>query len=347
MQTTHIYVDESEISGNLMLGAVLVPDKHRYAADRHLTTLRRKMLRVMQVERYPILDPERAGQDRTSRQRTERARLAAGGLPEIHAAELWSSDEVFWKERDGTPQLRDRHLGWLREALEVVARFELTYTANTLSVERQAAMVARPEADLVSMVEPLLTKDISRKKVRELQKDPFVRMLFGLMQGLERFAQQDRSPYSLTVDRGKKNEMFRTFETFSTLKQHGSWQWLQGIDFQHSHDSALVQLADVVTYVRAKALWLPTEHKDKPLATHLWQRYLRQRQRPLPEMTSTTEGFFPRPSLAYAELVAMLTEMALLYCGGTGASLPERRARLAQMLAGFPEVFQHLPQSPS
>lgn len=88
MQTTHIYVDESEISGNLMLGAVLVPDKHRYAADRHLTTLRRKMLRVMHAERYPILDPERAGQDRTSRQRTERARLAAGGLPEIHAAEL-------------------------------------------------------------------------------------------------------------------------------------------------------------------------------------------------------------------------------------------------------------------
>lgn len=88
-----------------MLGAVIVPDRHRYTLERRLMDLRCRLLREMQQHRYPILNAAEAGKDKTSRQRTERARLAAGGLPELHAAELWSGDQVFWMERDGTPAL--------------------------------------------------------------------------------------------------------------------------------------------------------------------------------------------------------------------------------------------------
>ena len=280
--------------------------------------------------------------DRTSRQRTERVRLSAGGLPEVHAAELWSGDEVFWMERDGTPRLRDRHMGWLRATLQLVETFEVTYSLNALPLERQRALADRPEDDLSVVLESWLTRDISRKKVRALQGDPFVRTLFGLMQGLERAALQKGQRYHLTVDRGKKNEMFRSFDTFSTLKSHGSWNRLESIRFEHSHEDVLVQLADVVTYVEAKATWRGPGHPDGVQAARLRNRYLHRAYRPLPPVEGNTrqDGFFALPSRAYTELMAMLTEMALLHCGGSPASLPERRARLAEIMARYPEVFQ-------
>ncbi|GHF58158.1 hypothetical protein GCM10017781_38000 [Deinococcus metalli] len=45
MKTTHIDIDESEIGGHILPGAVVVPERHRYAAQRRLMDLRQRMLR--------------------------------------------------------------------------------------------------------------------------------------------------------------------------------------------------------------------------------------------------------------------------------------------------------------
>ncbi|MBB5378499.1 hypothetical protein HNQ07_004006 [Deinococcus metalli] len=45
VKTTHIDIDESEIGGHILPGAVVVPERHRYAAQRRLMDLRQRMLR--------------------------------------------------------------------------------------------------------------------------------------------------------------------------------------------------------------------------------------------------------------------------------------------------------------
>lgn len=347
MKKVHIYIDESEINGNIILGAIAVPDKHRYMLERRLNDLRRRILREMKRHDYPILNPAEADNDRSSRRRTERVRLAAGGLPEIHAAELWSSIEVFWKERDGTPVLFERHIGWLKEALALVREFDVTYHINPFTAEAQAKSKERGELSIYDFLSAALTSDISKKKVQELQNDYYVRMLFSFMQSLEVMAKSEGRRHYFTCDKGKRNEMFVAFETFETLKRFGSWERLEKIEFQHSHDNPLIQLADVVTYVESKVQFLPEGHKDKLLASQLRHKYLKRAKRfnPMPEGMPDTYGPFTHRSVAYAEVVAMLTEMAFLHCGGMARTLPERKRRLGLLLEGFPETFTQ-PLSP-
>ena len=170
----HIYIDESELNGNIVMGAIAVPEKHRYALERRLTDLRKRMLREMRLHDYPILKPAVPGIKQSSHQKTERARLAAGGLPEIHAAELWSSTEVFWKERDGTDLLLKRHRTWIKQALALVNEFDVTYRRNVLTVEAQRQLETSPEVSIFEILRPWLTRDISEKNVRQLQIDPYV-----------------------------------------------------------------------------------------------------------------------------------------------------------------------------
>lgn len=341
MKKVHIYIDESEINGTIVLGAIIVPEKHIYTLDRRLTDLRRQMLREMQRHNYPILNPALAHEDKYSRQKTERIRLAAGGLPEIHAAELWSSDIVFWKERDGTPVLMERHRNWLNKALALIEEFGIQYHRNVLRPEVQVALEGA-ENDIYNTIKPYLTKDIQKDKVSKLQKDPYIRLLFGLIQGLDRVAEENKFSYKVICDSGKKNEMFKTFETFTLLKQYGSWQRLDNIDFQDSHSNTLIQLCDVVTYFDTKADYLEDGHRDKGPAKVLRNKYFRRawRRTPRPEGPTTEDGFFLFPSLAYAELMAMFTEMALLHSGGQQKTLPERRRRLQEVMKQFPDVFQ-------
>jgi hypothetical protein len=337
-----IYIDESEINGNILIGAIVVPDKYKYSLSRKLNLIRRRMLKVMRQQDYPILISSRSPDDRTSRQRTERVRLAGGGLPEIHAAELWTGDEVFWKERDGTGILFNRHLKWLKEALGLIEEFEVTYHLNSLNVDSQNRIKNLPEAEMHAALGPFLTKDISIKKLSSLQKDPFVRLLFGFMQSLERYYAKNQKTYTVICDKGKKNEMFKGFETFSTLKKYGSWQMMTSIGFEDSHDNPLIQLSDVVTYIEAKALWLDDNHKDKNLFEQLKRKYLNKASRPtlVPFNEPMDEnGFLLRPSILYAELMMMFTEMALLHCGGTNSSLPERKERLERITSRYPDVF--------
>lgn len=300
------------------------------------------MLKAMRQQDYPILIPSRSPDDRTSRQRTERVRLAAGGLPEIHAAELWTGGEVFWKERDGTSVLFDRHLKWLKEALELIEEFEVAYHLNSLNIDSQNRIKNLPEAEMYATLKPFLTKDISIRKLSSLQKDPFVRLLFGFMQSLERYYAKSQKSYTVICDKGKKNEMFKGFETFNTLKKYGSWRMMTGISFEDSHDNPLIQLSDVITYIEAKVLWLDDNHKDRVLFEHLKRKYLNRASRPtlIPFNEPIDEnGFLLRPSILYAELMMMFTEMALLHCGGTNSSLPERKKRLAYITARYPDVF--------
>ena len=330
-----------------MLGAVIVPDRHRYTLERRLMDLRRRLLREMQQHRYPILNAAEAGKDKTSRQRTERARLAAGGLPELHAAELWSGDQVFWMERDGTPALLERHRKWLRQVLSLVNEFEVTYRRNVLTVENQQRITTNPEVSIHDRIRPWLTPDISPVKVQKLQTDPYVRLFFGLVQSIEAVAQAEQWNYRIVCDRGKQNEMFNAFQTFDLLKTKGRWQRLESIEFQHSHENALIQLCDVVTYIDTKATYLAQGHKDKGPANQLRKRYFARARRhtPAPQGAIDEHGFFVLPGMAYAELMAMLTEMALLHCGGRVATLPERRKRLVEIMEHFPDVFMGTDQS--
>lgn len=340
MKKVHIYIDESELNGIRILGAIVVPDKHRYMAERRLTDLRKRMLGSMQKHGYPILNPAEAQNDKYSRQKTERARLAAGGLPEIHAAELWSSDMVFWMSRDGTPALRDRHQKWLRETLSVFASLQMTYYRNVLMPGTFKRMEEN-EPEVFDVIQPYLTQDIRRDKVKTLQKDPYVRLLFGLMQSLDAVAKENGWEYNIVCDRGKKNEMFKIFETFYLLKKFGSWQGLQGIDFKESHEVSLIQLCDVVTYIDTKAGCLEEGHRDKAAAMALQKRYIAPFSRPIPRqiLGLSRDGFFRYPSPGYTELMAMLTEMALLHCGGMNKTLPERRRRLQEIMEQYPDIF--------
>ncbi|WP_344870160.1 DUF3800 domain-containing protein, partial [Deinococcus aetherius] len=273
----HVYIDESEMLGDIALGAVVVPDRHRYTVERRLSDLRRRVLREMRTLGYPILDPALAAADRTSRQRTERARLAAGGLPELHAAELWTGDEVFWMERDGTERLFERHLKWLRAALALVGEFDITYRINYLSAEAQALhQSGAPETDLYAYLGSFLTRDVSPKRLRQLQNDVFVRLLFALMQDLDLESQQGGWRCAVTCDRGKRNEIFKSFQTFETLKKYGYWKNMTAPDFQESHENPLIQLADIVTYVHTKANALPEGHRHKEVAVRMYLRYLKR-----------------------------------------------------------------------
>ncbi|MFC5849485.1 DUF3800 domain-containing protein [Deinococcus petrolearius] len=318
----HIYIDESEMEGNILLGAILVPDRHRYALERRLNDLRRRMLREMQILGYPILDSAQAALDRTSRQRTERVRLSAGGLPEIHAAELWAGDQVFWQQRDGTDALFHRHLQWLRAALDLMDGFGITYHTNSLTAVQERGKLTDREGDVFARLQPVLTKDISAKKFRKLQDDPFVRMLFGLMQALEQQGRGEGWTYQLVCDRGKKNEMFKTFETFETLKQHGRWRNLISTDFQDSSENALLQLCDAVTYVHAKARWLPAEHRHKALAQQLYRRSLRG------QLSKGTADYFSNQDYNFADIVqanATKSSFAIGFRGAENTCPPHKR----------------------
>lgn len=341
MKKFHIYIDESEIEGNIILGAIVVPSKRTYAAERRITDLRKRVLREMQLHDYPILRPPEEGQKQKSRLKTERARLAAGGLPEIHAAELWSGDVVFWKKRDGTDILIKRHRKWLEQCLALVTEFDVTYRRNVLTVAAQERLKTHPEVSIYQTLRPWLTADIREVQVLQLQNDPYIRLLFGLLQGIEQVARAEQWQYTIICDKGKKNEIFKVFDTFTLLKRHGSWQNLQGIDFQDSHDNGLLQLCDVATYVDAKADYLPERHNDLLPLKRVWTKYLKKawRHTPAPTALATPEGFFRVPSMAYAELMAMLTEMALLHSGGLSRTLPLRRQRLQDVMDRYPDVF--------
>lgn len=327
MSRYHVFVDESEFAADelVMLGALLVPEDVLPKLERDLTKLRETIGRKMRREKYTAYVGSDADLKR-QRCRPEAARLRAGGLPEIHAKEMWNSSGSYHCKR--TPDLIPRRNEWLFRVARILNKYPVLFVTRSFQGKFRS-FDNSAEKELIAVLEEVITPDISRKDVDDLIHDIHFAITFELFIYLDSLNEVGVDICSVTCDKGKRTELFGKFEGFERAREYGYWQNFPNPKFEDSHESAGVQLADFLTYFTGKIFYAEDTTAIE------WEVYSRIGQKHQRFITSSgeaaTNAAVTPPRRIAALMTAMQIEAILLHCGGLATSRPQRRETAEQL----------------
>lgn len=327
----HVFIDESEIKDQniLMLGAVLVPFDNLNALEHDLNQLRLKIRASMQRHAYPVLhgDPRAIHKLRKTKpiQPNEVRRLRDGGLPEIHTKDMWQSTGSYMCLLNNTA--RNRRNVWIGKALSIFKRYNLSFYSNTHYTNMNPIQTGL-QKKVHALIDEYITEDLNVQSVDEIIQDPHFRMSYELFYIIDSLKDIGVEVSSVTVDKGKKSEIFGKLSGFDRAREYGYWTNFPNPEFIDSHESSGIQMADLATYFAAKF-----QHSNDREANDIYMKFVFPVTRNPVSVESATLLGPGRQTLEQSKLkVAVYAEAALLHCGGEARTLVARTQGVEQIV---------------
>ncbi|AWN24045.1 hypothetical protein DKM44_13030 [Deinococcus irradiatisoli] len=330
MTRYHVFIDESEDQANLytVLGAILVPEHLLPQLEREMNKLRASLGRTMRRKKYPIYFAEESRLKKSAR--SEARRIRAGGLPEIHAKDIWDSSNVFQCER--SVEALERRNEWLYKISELFIKFDIIFMSNKFEGKYRSFVTPRYEATFEAFL-PFLTKDQSKEKIKSLLEDVHYSITFELFLRLDTLSELDMKIASVTCDKGRRSELFGRFLGFDRARKYGYWQNFPTPIFVDSFSSNGIQIADFATYFMMKTAYL---EDPGHYASKIYERVQLRHQDFKTSLATATQFSSGRPLPKHRALLsAMITESILLHCGGLKNTEPLREAKVEELTRYF------------
>ncbi|QLG11036.1 DUF3800 domain-containing protein [Deinococcus sp. D7000] len=323
----HVFVDESEAHDDklLVLGAVLIREDHLAGINRDMNALRETIGRKMRREKYPVYfgDPHSF---KRSPMRTEAVRLRAGGLPEIHAKDMWQSQHAY--ECPRSPESLARRNEWIHRVTRIFQNHQVLFIARNFQGKFRTFAGTKAE-HFFDVFGDHLTPDQSRKEVEKLLEDVHFAITFELFIYLNSLMEVGIEICSVTCDRGKRSELFGKFDGFDRAREYDYWQNFPNPIFEDSFDSNGLQLADFMVYFYTKTFYGHHHNPPRP-ERQVISRISHCLITPVTSTGAATRDASGVPTERESRLmVAMQVEAALLHCGGQRITEPDRQASAA------------------
>lgn len=248
-----VALDEFEREKVSVLTAIIMPVERLARFEREWAGLRQEMRREL-LAHYPFAAEAKA--------------LADGGLPEIHAVDLFQSAGLFRNDPAARPGYWRKHREWLARAVTILYRARpqiLTHRWRPEYTEFNVKVLGLPSQ---TFAQGIPFKNM-RRKMDRLFLSPYVWTLNHTISYLEEHFAEHGLHGTLLCDEhedGRGFSLLKTFDLVRGLSPHETH--LPAPRFASSHEHALLQAADVACYVFGQVYYAEQHGKalDQDLA---------------------------------------------------------------------------------
>lgn len=238
-----VYVDEYERDGVFMLGAIIVPKSSMLSIIEDWNELRRKV-KFELIEGYYLA--------------LTHPKLQEDLLPEIHAVELFQSDGYYRKYPRGQNQNDKywlRHYEWLEDSLKIIQKHKIRFMSlpvepSQMPIERNLYQVKR--------IASLARGSFPEQEVVNLLKNKYLYTLPLLLFEVENLLEQERLFGKVVCDEYELSSDFKKSEIIDWIVEKGYYNKLSKPEFVESTDNPLLQVSDVICYIRGRVNYVFT-----------------------------------------------------------------------------------------
>jgi Protein of unknown function (DUF3800) len=278
-----VFVDESATKDgkSVAVCGIIVRQQDVSEVREKLRNIQQRVAKAMHEYGYPIVDPVKLLPKDTSRCRTERKRISSGGLPELHATELWNSSDVFQTSRPPPPGQFERHLSWIEEALSLLSEYEIFFRPHfTMDVDHTVKKASKYNTSVYDQLRDRgrLTEDIRKKLAEGILFNPYFGLQMSMLIAIDANAQHWGWTVELIGDKGKETEYLKKLvAAFDRLKTANLLDTFPIPDFMNSDEEPMLQLADLATYIFFKHQTAKSSDWDYEFINPLFERYIAPR----------------------------------------------------------------------
>lgn len=331
-----IFVDESATGDgkSAMIGGIIVQECDVKHIREEIIRIQIDVLQSMREYNYPILDVTQPLPRNNSRCKNERERLISGNLPELHAAELWHSADVFQTSRPPRSGQFEHHLNWIETTLSLLPRFSIFFRPSFVSdvptsLEKRKMYTTSTYEQLRNIGK--LTEDVDKERADTIVFDPYLSLQLTMLIAIDADAQRWGWKVKLFADKGKKTEILKKLvASFGSLKSAGLLDTFPVPDFKDSHDKPMLQLADLATYIYFRFQTMNKGHRHYQYIKYLYEKYIAPRV--LGNLAPNVNGVIINPR-HYAIYKAIEIEITLVHSGIDQRTLRYRKQLAIEQIA--------------
>ncbi|MFB9994112.1 DUF3800 domain-containing protein [Deinococcus oregonensis] len=317
-----VFFDESSDSDGTMhgIGGLVVPMTSLASLEIQLHKLRKKMRLFLYNNHYTnLFSPEFAN----GATRKEAASVRLGGLPKIHATDLWGTKNLFKTsyENFGT------HVRWMKKLVKLLQQHNCHFFTRIIidpEISKMSHIVNRAYF-IESNVHKHFGINFETFEKRFLKQSNFG-LTVESMYLLEKFLDKDTKIHRIVGDGGNPSQQLAISSVVKVAYEQGIIRNYPIPEFPSSVSENLLQAVDVCLFFFMRDFW--RRHDDPKTSIHLDIRNeVMKIWTPVsvvPSMTRHQTVGREAPDLNKF-ILAILWEMLLLHSGGSPSSVPERK----------------------
>ena len=271
----YVCFDEYERNDMFVLVAAIVPFNKATALLKEWKTLRENIKAHLMLH-YPNVRIDK--------------RLQNDLLPEIHAVELFQSSGYYRKYKYGQHVEGDaywlQHYAWLEDALKIIEKYEVSFSSYRAKRSDFEDFPNEAHA-LLDKIQEIVSKlgfkrKIYAKRAENALRNPYVYGLSQMLLHLEYEFRSKKQQGFVICDDHSMSKGFSTDFFWNWMEQRQHYVSLTRPSFHSSLDNALLQVADVLCYIKGRKESSEAEGKVLQAPLDVWyDSYIQPAAQPL------------------------------------------------------------------
>lgn len=248
----YIYLDEFEKGNMFCLSAAFIPPNKTTGVLKDWNRLRHDIKEIL-LRDYPraIYHPN----------------LQGDKLPEIHAVDLFQSVGYYRKYKHGSKENSEdqywlQHYDWLEESLEIIKKHEI----QCFYLPFKKSLAKHIEQDTYNLINRF-DESIPKKKIQNLIYNGYLHTLPTLLIAVENWLRNNNLTGEIICDDHSMSKGFSVNTVIDLLREGGQYTNLSTPRFANGLDEPLLQVSDVLCYVRGRVSHLVDNNFSPTKAT--------------------------------------------------------------------------------